>query len=83
MPRKNDPFKKVSQMLFDYFDGVDVPKMDDALRAVSRDPHFEIILLYYRDHEKREAIAERLNMDVKTVYRNKKRLCERLARLTK
>lgn len=68
-------YKEISERLYQYYNG----NPDDDLRAVLRevecDRYFDIILLFYCEGHTVEAIAEQLEVDVRTVSRNKKRLC--------
>lgn len=68
-------YKEISERLHRYYDG----EPDDDLRAVLRDVecdrYFDVILLFYCEGHTVESIAEQLSMDVRTISRNKKRLC--------
>ena len=46
-----------------------------AISGQRFDPYFKIIPMYFRDKLTVEAIAEELEVDITTVFRNKKRLC--------
>ena len=46
-----------------------------AIQGLRFDPYFKIIPMYFEEGQKIERIAEALNVDVRTVTRNKKRLC--------
>lgn len=49
--------------------------LENALEALKDDRYRHILWMFYRDGYTVEDIAERLNVDVRTVTRNKKRLC--------
>ena len=44
----------------------------------SKDKYYDIIPLFYFEHNTIEAIAEKLFCDVITIYRNKKRLLDKM-----
>lgn len=46
-----------------------------ALQAVSADKYYKILPMYFGQEQTIEEIAERLDVDVSTIVRNKKRLC--------
>ena len=46
-----------------------------AIQGLRFDPYFKIIPMYFEEGQKIECIAEALKVDVRTVTRNKKRLC--------
>lgn len=68
-------YKEISERLYQYYNG----KPDDDLRAVLMEleceRYFDVILLFYCEGHTVESIAEQLSVDVRTVSRNKKRLC--------
>ena len=69
-------YADISYMLMDYYqNGQAVPKIEKALNAVKFDSYFDIIPLYFGDGLKMDEIAKRMNVDVSTIVRNKKRLC--------
>ena len=51
-----------------------VERIELALKAVGKDPYFEIIPMIYFDRMSREEVAEYLNTSPTTVTRNRKRL---------
>lgn len=69
-------YKEISNRLHSFFN-LDVPDDDlqSALDKLKRDKYFHVLWMFYRDGYTVEEIAERLNVDVRTVSRNKKRLC--------
>ena len=52
--------------------------IDKALGKVSDDPYFNIIQMFYFDGAHRDDIVSSLNCDTVTMYRNKKRIVDRL-----
>jgi DNA-directed RNA polymerase specialized sigma24 family protein len=68
-------YKEISERLYRYYDG----EQDEDLRAVLMEleceRYFDVILLFYCERHTVESIAEQLSVDVRTVSRNKKRLC--------
>jgi len=69
-------YKEVSERLTRFFT-LDAPDDDlsQALEKIKSDRYRHILWMFYRDGYTVEDIAERLNVDVRTVSRNKKRLC--------
>lgn len=69
-------YKEISDRLTKYFalDPQD-DELADALKKIESDRYRPILWMFYRDGYTVEEIAERLNVDVRTVSRNKKRLC--------
>lgn len=49
--------------------------IDDALNILKDYTYSEVLRMYYHDHMTLEEIAERYNVDVSTIRRNKKKLC--------
>ena len=68
--------KDASEMLKSYFHSENNEKLSRVLKKISHDPYYDVITMYYRDGEKIERIAEMMNCEVMTIYRNKKRLCK-------
>ena len=64
-----------------YYDGAEDEPMRKALSAVREDERFEVIELHLRDGLTIEQTAEELDVDVSTVSRNKRRLCEKIDKL--
>lgn len=52
--------------------------IDNALGKVSDDPYYNVIQLFYFDGVHRDDIVSSLNCDTVTMYRNKKRIVDRL-----
>lgn len=50
-------------------------ELADAIDQLKGDKYRHILWMFYRDGYTVEEIAEKLNVDVRTVSRNKKRLC--------
>lgn len=55
-----------------------VKKINDALNTIIDDPYYDIIPMYYFDHETREMIAEYFDTTVTTISRNKTRLINKI-----
>lgn len=72
----NAAYTDASEMLSRYYNS---DKTDSALTyAIQRlrfDPYFKIIPMFFEQKKTVEDIAEELGVDMRTVYRNKKRLC--------
>ena len=56
----------------------EVLKIERALETIQDDKYFDIISLKYWDGMTLEVVAEALNCDVSTIYRNKNRLVNRV-----
>lgn len=69
-------YKEVSERLTRFFT-LDAPDDDlsQALDKIQSDRYRHILWMFYRDGYTVEEIAERIGVDVRTVSRNKKRLC--------
>lgn len=57
----------------------EIEVMEGALAVISDDPYYETVTGRYFDSMTDEAIAERISCDSSTVWRNRKRLVQRLA----
>ena len=68
-------YREISDVLRSFYHGDRQPKVRQALQTIEDDPYFEIIPLYFQQHQTIEKIAEILDVEVSTVTRNKKRLC--------
>lgn len=70
-------YKEISERLTRFFTPLDAQDDDlaQALEHIKNDKYRHILWMFYRDGYTVEDIAERLNVDVRTVSRNKKRLC--------
>ena len=51
-----------------------VNKVEEALDEIKEDPYYDIIQMFYFENETRESIALTLDITVRTVARNKRRL---------
>lgn len=75
--RDNDEFQYIegAKVLKDYFSkSPDNVQIKTALEALKKDIYIDVIYMYYRDGLTMEQIAEAFNVEVSTIYRNKKRL---------
>lgn len=68
-------YKEISERLNAYYIGIHDDDLQAALDEVKDDRYFDIITMFYFERYTVEQIAERLDVDVRTVSRNKKRLC--------
>lgn len=69
-------YANISYMLSDYYsNGEAVEKITKVLNSIKFDEYFEIIPMYYGDGMKIDEIAKRMEKDISTIVRNKKRLC--------
>lgn len=86
-------FKKTEELLRNYNkfqfaiknnqDNIDKTKklieiMNAALKTIEDDPYYEVISMIFFEHKTREDIAEKFEVDVKTITRNKNRLVNNL-----
>ena len=70
-------YRLISHRLFQHWMPVSNPdyELEKVLKQLESDRYIYAILLFYRDRCTVETIAERMGVDVRTVSRNKKRLC--------
>ena len=70
-------YKEISKKLEDFFAPYTTrpPELAKIIDQLKNDRYFHILWMFYRDHRSVEEIAESLDVDVRTVTRNKKRLC--------
>lgn len=68
-------YKEISERLNAYYIGLHDDDLQAVLDEVKDDRYFDIITMFYFEGYTVEKIAEQLNVDVRTVSRNKKRLC--------
>lgn len=69
-------YAEITSILKTYYEsGAGDEAITAALQAVSGDQYFKIIRLYFGCEYTIEAIAEKLEVDISTIVRNKKRLC--------
>lgn len=69
-------YAEISAVLNTYYnDGATDCRVKNALKQFEKDPYFKIIPLYFDYNCTIENIAERLEVEVSTITRNKKRLC--------
>ena len=78
MLRYNDNviLSSVGNILTRYYDSdmKDIT-IKDTLDKLSDHTYSDILAMYYRDHMTLEVIAEKYNVDVSTIRRNKRKLC--------
>ena len=71
--------KEVENRLKEFFnDKGDGNGVSYALKQLLNDPYIDIIFLQYRDGKTVECIAENLNVEVRTIMRNKKRIITKI-----
>lgn len=70
-------YKEISERLTRFFtpSAAQDDDLAEAFDQLKDDKYRHILWMFYRDGYTVEEIAERLNVDVRTVSRNKKRLC--------
>jgi RNA polymerase sigma factor (sigma-70 family) len=68
-------YNEISKRLFRYYMGYRDDDLQSVLDEVKGDRYFNIITMFYFESYTVEKIAEHLDVDVRTVSRNKKRLC--------
>lgn len=69
-------YAEVSGLLSDYYkDGETDRELRRILKSLESDPYYKIIPLYYDYGYTMEKLAEVFDVEVSTIYRNKKRLC--------
>lgn len=59
-------------------DKIHIKQMERCLFIVQKEKYYDIIPLYYFEHNTIEAIAEKLYCDTVTVYRNKNALLDKM-----
>ena len=62
-----------------YRDSKNVEEMDIAINYVKADPYYKIITMTYLEERQLEDIAEALNCDKTTIWRNRKRLIRQMS----
>ena len=73
---------KVEKKLRDFFnDTGDAKGVSYALNQLSDDNYIDIVFLQYRDGKTIEWIAEVMEVEVRTIMRNKKRIIKRIYEL--
>lgn len=70
-------YKEISDRLQNFYAPfpTEDKELADAIDQLKGDKYRHILWMFYRDGYTVEEIAEKLNVDVRTVSRNKKRLC--------
>jgi len=74
-------YEEMSKRLFYHFNEGYSEDIARVLNEVKTDVYYSIIPMYYGKRMTHEAIAERMNVEVSTITRNKKRLCIEIYRL--
>ena len=73
---ENVAYSDASALISSYYaSGQKDQTISYAIAGQRFDPYFKIIPMYFEDKKTVEAIAEELEVDITTVFRNKKRLC--------
>lgn len=68
-------YTAVSERLRKYYETGEDDAMREALGTMKDDKYFDILPAFYRDGDTVEEIAEYMEVDSRTVARNKRRLC--------
>lgn len=72
----NAAYTDATEILSKYYEtGEKDAAITYAVQGIRFDPYYRIIPLYFREKKTVEAISEELGVDMRTIYRNKKRLC--------
>lgn len=73
-------YNEISEKLYQYYSPYENQdeKVSEGLERLKNDKYFPILSMFYRSKYTVEEIAERLDVDTRTVSRNKKRLCLKL-----
>ena len=74
-------FEDMSKRLFYHFNEGYSEDVARVLNEIKTDFYYSIIPMYFGKRMTHEAIAEKLNVEVSTITRNKKRLCIEIYRL--
>lgn len=74
-------FEEMSKRLFYHFNEGYSEDIAKVLNEIKTDYYYSIIPMYYGKRMTHEAIAEKMNVEVSTITRNKKRLCIEIYRL--
>lgn len=79
MIRYNDNMilSAAGNILTRYYDDGDDLDIKNTLDKLKNYTYYDVLEMYYRDHLTLEKIAEKYNVDVSTIRRNKKKLCIR------
>lgn len=70
-------YKEISERLQRFYApyAVEDKELSEAIDQLKGDKYRHILWMFYRDGYTVEEIAEKLDVDVRTISRNKKRLC--------
>ena len=75
-PNYSIAYSSISDRLYDFYEaGAKDYDIQTALKELENDSYFRIIPLYFAELNTIEQIAEKFNVEVSTITRNKKRLC--------
>ena len=75
-------YSGMSDRLYDFYEaGAKDYDIQTALKQIEKDSYFRIIPLYFAELNTIEQIAEKFNVEVSTITRNKKRLCLELHKI--
>lgn len=74
-------FEEMSKRLYYHFNEGYSEDIAKVLNEIKTDYYYSIIPMYYGKRMTHEAIAEKMNVEVSTITRNKKRLCIEIYRL--
>lgn len=72
---KTTAYQETAERLSRYYAGTEDAELAVALDGLRADYYFRILPLYYERRMTIEQIAERMNVEVSTIVRNKRRLC--------
>ncbi|MCR0569376.1 hypothetical protein MKC54_11030 [[Clostridium] innocuum] len=78
---RNKRFKKAEKLLYLYADCSETcyKKLDKAVKSIQNDKYYPLIEMRFFKKMTYEEIAESMGLAVKTIYKHKRRLVERVA----
>lgn len=81
-PSNSIAYSDISDRLYDFYEaGAKDYDIQTALKEIERDSYYKIIPLYFAELNTIEQIAEKFNVEISTITRNKKRLCLQIHRI--
>lgn len=81
-PSNSIAYSDISDRLYDFYEaGAKDYDIQTALKEIERDSYYKIIPLYFSELNTIEQIAEKFNVEISTITRNKKRLCLQIHRI--